>query len=330
MAENRHPDPLLRNLEAPLSAAGYPLGFRAEVTTNDERVLEAFEGSFAVFRASASGHPPLRLRLVRDPQGRSEPPWPPVSYRYWANMFSVVCGPDNFLVVDMGRCEAMGYFSQAMLDDREFFRWTFLDYAVYMLLLKHHVTAIHAACVVRDGSGVCLCGPAGAGKSSLAYRCLQAGFSLLADDAVYLLRSPGEMQLLGNPSRLHFPVSARRLFPELERIPVGIRRDGQEFLAVNPASLGAPVTTEAAPGAIVFLDRRPEAGLQIQEVASEDALQLLFDPLPLLGDAAEMETHRRTIEGLAAGRAYRLSYRSVDQAVEQLDRLPRPQRSRNS
>lgn len=330
MAENQHPDPLLLNLEAPLRAICYPLGFSAEVTTNDERVLETCEQSFAVFRAGFPGHPPLRLRLVRDPAGRNEPPWPAVSYRYWGNLFSIVCGRDNFLVVDMERREAMGYFSPAMLDDREFFRWTFLDCAVYMLLQKHHVSTIHAACVVRDASAVCFCGPPGAGKSSLAYRCLCAGFSLLADDAVYLLRSPAEMQLLGNPSRLHFPVSARRLFPELERIPVGIRRDGDEFLAVSPASLGARVTTEAAPGAIVFLDRRPDAFPAIQEVSDDEALRLLFDPLPLLGDAAEMEMHRQAIERLVAGRAYRLSYRSVAQAVEQLDRLPWPLRSRNS
>jgi len=43
---------------------------------------------------------------------------------------------------------------------------------------------IHASCVARDGAGVLLLGPPGAGKSDLVLRLLDHGFSLLADDRV--------------------------------------------------------------------------------------------------------------------------------------------------
>ncbi len=43
---------------------------------------------------------------------------------------------------------------------------------------------IHASCVARDGRGVLLLGPPGAGKSDLALRLIDRGFVLVADDRV--------------------------------------------------------------------------------------------------------------------------------------------------
>jgi HPr kinase/phosphorylase len=43
---------------------------------------------------------------------------------------------------------------------------------------------LHASCVARDGAGVLLIGKSGAGKSDLALRLLDRGFSLVADDRV--------------------------------------------------------------------------------------------------------------------------------------------------
>ena len=43
---------------------------------------------------------------------------------------------------------------------------------------------IHGTCVARDGAGVLILGPPGAGKSDLALRLLRRGFDLVADDQV--------------------------------------------------------------------------------------------------------------------------------------------------
>ena len=57
------------------------------------------------------------------------------------------------------------------------------------LLLWHRdrgVQAIHSGFVTRNGDGVLFGGPGGAGKSTTALTCLQAGFHYLADDYVAL------------------------------------------------------------------------------------------------------------------------------------------------
>jgi HPr kinase/phosphorylase len=43
---------------------------------------------------------------------------------------------------------------------------------------------VHASCAAREGSGVLLLGPPGAGKSDLLLRLLSRGFQLVADDQV--------------------------------------------------------------------------------------------------------------------------------------------------
>ena len=43
---------------------------------------------------------------------------------------------------------------------------------------------VHGSCAARDGAGVLLLGPAGAGKSDLLLRLLDRGFTLVADDRV--------------------------------------------------------------------------------------------------------------------------------------------------
>lgn len=329
MARQVHPDPLLREIDTPLRSVLYPLGFAVEIATNDQRVLECAQASFGIFPSVAGAPVSLRMRLLGVPGGSSGPPWPNPAYRSWRHLFTVVCGPDNFLSADLAGREAMGCFSPAMLDDAEFFRWTFLDCVTYVAIQRHYMTPIHAACVVRDGHGICLSAPAGTGKSSLAYRCAEAGYKLLGDDGVWLLRSGPRLQLRGNPSRLHFPVSARDLLPGLRKVPVGIRRDGHEFLAVPAADFfPSQLVIEAEPGPVVFLERRPDAAPAIERIPADEAHRLLFEPIPLLDDEETMAEHARVIRRLVEDGAYRLRYSLLDQALRQLDGIPLLQRTR--
>lgn len=329
MAAHRHPDPLLLSMVTPLRASFYPLGFRLEIETNDARVLECASSSFAAFtqeqEQEQSPAPPLQMRLVCAPGGTSAPPWPAPTHRLWGDLFTVISGPDNFLAANLERRKAMGFFSPAMLDDIEYFREPFLECPTYVLLARHYVTPFHAACVVRGGAAICLCGPAGAGKSSLAYFCVRSGYQLLANDAVYLLRSETRPLLRGNPSRFTFPPSARELFPELAGLPAAARRDGEASLSVATAHFfPARAVTQAEVGAVVFLNRG--AALALKEIPAGEAHKLLFEELSL-DDDRTIAAHDLALQRLVQKGAYRLSYTTLQEGMEQLDRLPLRQRT---
>src|ERR1035441_165789 len=102
-----------------------------------------------------------------------------------------------------------------------------------MTIQRHWATPLHAACVVRGGQGICLAGDSTAGKSTLAYFCAKSGYQVLSDNGVWLLNATDNRRLMGNPSRLRLRLPARDLFPELSRLPVSQRANGEEFLAVQ-------------------------------------------------------------------------------------------------
>lgn len=70
---------------------------------------------------------------------------------------------------------------------------------------------IHSGGVVRNGFGALLVGPSGSGKSTLVVRLVTDGFSLLADDEVWV--DPESLLLHTNPRYLLLKESAWDLFP---------------------------------------------------------------------------------------------------------------------
>jgi hypothetical protein len=80
-------------------------------------------------------------------------------------------------------------------------------------LVKLGFEPLHATVVVMNGRAVGLLGDSGAGKSSLAAFCLNAGDTLLTDDLLLLWRGAHGLLAYPGPSRIKlFPGIARRLF----------------------------------------------------------------------------------------------------------------------
>jgi len=315
----------LRRLGTPLRAVYHPLGFPLEVETNDARVLAHAAASFGVFREGRPQGPPMQMRVICDPHAKAQPPWPAHSFRASGDLFTLVGGPENFLICDLQRRQATAFLAPALLEDRDYFCTDFLESFVYMTIQRHWATPIHAACVVRDGQGICLAGNSTSGKSTLAYFCAKSGYALLSDNSVWLRNARENRNLLGNPSRLHLRVQARELFPELGGLPASRHANGQEFLAVPIAEmLPERLAIEAQPGPFVFLDRcAATAHPSLEPFSIEEAhRRLVADRNPNIDEPHVMrETERVIGEAVGAG-AYSMRYATLQQALECLDQIP--------
>jgi HPr kinase/phosphorylase len=114
---------------------------------------------------------------------------------------------------------------------------------------------VHASCAARDGAGVLLLGPPGAGKSDMVLRLMDHGFVLVADDRVEIadgcarpaegLAGLLEVRGLGIVRLPHLAETTLRLAVTLSagasRLPVPARHEPTDLplLAVDPAHASA-------------------------------------------------------------------------------------------
>ncbi len=67
---------------------------------------------------------------------------------------------------------------------------------------------LHASTVALDGRAVLICGPSGSGKSDLALRLLDRGFTLVSDDQT-IVRKDGKRVLASAPPTIHGKLEVR-------------------------------------------------------------------------------------------------------------------------
>lgn len=170
---------------------------------------------------------------------------------------------------------------------------------------------LHAAAASMHGAAILLAGPAAAGKSTLLVRLVDAGWQLLADDAVAIRRN--------RPEALPLPFS-----PEVRAAAQGSEQDWPTFLA-QPKALAtiAPDRVASKPAVV--------AAIVLPEYAC-DVVRPLITPLSVVSAVqalASLGIGRNKIGELfeLARRTscYRLQYSDPAAAARELGQLRGPQ-----
>jgi HPr serine kinase-like protein len=314
-------DPLLCNSDLPLSAMYYPQGFSLEITTNSHEVLAAAEESWGKF-VRVFSEPPVRLRIGAMKGDLEECSKVPV-YRAWLNLLSIVGDGGNFAVSDFRRGRGFGWFTQATIENRAYFRYYFLEALSWMTLEPRYLTVIHAACVKLAGKTVLLCGDSGAGKSSLSLACALRGWTFLSDDSISLIRNREDRLAVGNPYSMRFREESIELFPELKQQRITPRATGEMAIELDTASM--PEIATALTGSvdyIVFLNRQTPGPSRLDAFPAEAALSW-FKKIIFCSEKEVREAQVASLSQLLAVPTYELCYRDLEWAVNRLDALVR-------
>jgi hypothetical protein len=314
----RRIDPLLCDVDLPLSASFFPAGFPLNVATNSRCVLEAAAESWGAFRREFDT-PPMDFRILVEPGDRasSEP-----AFRKQRHLLSFVSDAHNFAHADSLTFFASFHLTEATVANAARLRWFYLEAMAYMLLTQRYVVSLHAACVAREQTGILICGKSGAGKSTLSFACARAGFTFLSDDCTWLLNDSAEPIAIGKPHLARFRNDASRHFPELDSHLAKLRPNGKVSIEL-PTSLFPSIRTASrcSIGALVFIDRTGEEPARIEPMPTAEAVEALLADLPSYGPEVNA-MHEATIQRLTCLPAWRLRYRTLDEAIRLLTDLP--------
>ncbi len=309
-------DPLGYMAPLPYFVRCYPYGFPADLASDSPDVLEAARESWGAY-GPRFDRPPIRVHVTVSPAGGELPPAPVL--RGQRHLLMWVADRENFSVID--RVQRFGYacVTRATVEDRVFFRWHFLDALIYMLLELNYLTALHGACVAREGAGVLLCGKSGVGKSTLSYACARRGWTYISDDSSSILWD-GSRTVLGESHHFRFRANALELFPELRGRTLGHPLGGKPTIEVWTADLAIRTARECRLERIVFLERNAEGGPCLARVSAGEVRRRISEDLAPFDPDVEVQ-RRGLIETICELPGFELRYAHFEEALDLLEKV---------
>lgn len=310
------PDPFLRSTPLDLQDFYYPLGFPLELQTNSPEIARAAKQNWGG-RPQTFEKPVLQVRVIAGCGDRH--PCAPV-YRGQKHLMAIVSDHENFAFCDYTQHFAFCHLNAAASADSAFSGYYFLEAMANFSLTQLYLTPVHGACVARNGQAVLLCGPSGAGKTSLAYYCARRGWTYISDNESWLVRAGG-LSLIGNPRRIRFREDAAQLFPELKDLASSPHPNGKMSIEVNPGAVGLENTAyQGCVDRLVFLSRHSSAGSVVRRMECQTALGRLLSELPVYEDWVR-EEQQNSLERIAELNPVELRYGSLESAYRQLENL---------
>src|SRR5579862_4495266 len=180
------PDPLWHKSPMPLIARYDVYGVPMTVATNAPALADLAQEVFGHWGSppEIAGAMDLSLRIfLHDVAERHGCDRPPPLMRAQEGYLWISLG-SNFGFADRPAGFATAFVTPALLAEPELLQSCFLECLGVYLACGQRRGTLHAAGILSGDRGVLLTGPDGAGKSTLAYACVRAGFRLLAEDKV--------------------------------------------------------------------------------------------------------------------------------------------------
>lgn len=261
--------------------AAFPLlGIPLEIRSNSPDVIAAAEMAFGRWRNLPpdliEAAPPAIVSVVVHPihDGRKAGEERSFVYRVHDQCFLGSDGA-NMLTAQYDRGRALAFIAPELLLREDELRQNVLQLLSLLLVTQHDRVPLHAGAVVHDGLAILLAGPSTAGKSTLCYACLRDGFQLLAEDAVYVSRTPA-LRLWGLGGDIHLMPDAVRFFPELADVQARHQPTGKFKLTVDTGRFGPGRAVCHAERAVVCLvERHASAETLIEPIKPGEAIEAL-------------------------------------------------------
>lgn len=286
------------------------LGLKCAVWANSREILEAARRSFLQI-IDPQANFDVSMHLSVDPRASGGPPWPRPHFRGLSHLVYMGLDRECSLLLDLRRRRAIGRFPPAMVRDTDYWQRVIFPNALGLMSEALGLTALHCACLERDGTGLLLSGGSGAGKSTLALALARSGFAFLSDDWTYFSGAGALLQAWGLASPVKLLPDATRHFAELNSIEPAVSPNGELAYEVDPeAVFGVKRALTCEPRRLVFLARRESAGFTMTKMAPPEAatrLEADLEDLPAEFSAVR-ETQSATIMELVGRECWLLSH----------------------
>ncbi|MBI3982829.1 MAG: hypothetical protein HY337_07945 [Gemmatimonadetes bacterium] len=231
-------DSLYRNVALSHTAQLPVLGILTRFASNAPSVLEAVRQTYGAWNALTDGAglvtpSSARVRIIVHDSDETFRDGPAVQYRLLDAERLLVMAPGTAGVADTKRLDAVVYTTTRVVARSAEFADGLLEPLTLFLLGSQDRQPLHAAAIVRRSVAIVLAGPGGSGKSTLTYAARRAGYTVLADEAVYVQLRP-QLRIWGRRSRIHLPIGALEHFPELRGMQPTTLATGKTKVVVSP------------------------------------------------------------------------------------------------